>query len=103
MTIDLRSDPVTKPSPEMLEVMMSAEVGDDVFEDDPTVNALEKKAAAMFGMDAALFCPSGTMTNQIAINVHTQPLDEVICDKPATSTIMRAAELLSTPALPFVY
>lgn len=76
--IDLRSDTVTRPSRAMLEAMMSAPVGDDVFGDDPTVNALEQKAAAMLGKEAALFCPSGTMTNQVAINVHTRPGDEVI-------------------------
>lgn len=65
----------------MLAAMMQAEVGDDVFHEDPTVNALEAEAAAMFGMEAALFCPSGTMTNQIAIKCHTQPGEEVICDK----------------------
>ncbi len=81
MTIDLRSDTVTKPTPGMLEAMMQAEVGDDVFGEDPTVTALEQKAAAMFGTEAALFCPSGTMTNQIAIRVLTQPQDEVICDR----------------------
>jgi threonine aldolase len=81
--IDLRSDTVTKPGKEMLEAMMNAQVGDDVFKEDPTINALEQKAASMFGMEAALFCASGTMTNQIAINVHTQPGDEVICDKLA--------------------
>jgi threonine aldolase len=80
MTINLMSDTVTIPTPEMLEAMMAAQVGDDVFREDPTVNALETKAAAMFGKEAALFCPSGTMTNQIAIKVHTEPLDEVICD-----------------------
>jgi len=64
----------------MLAYMMEAEVGDDVFGEDPSINALEAKAAKMFGKEAALFCPSGTMTNQIAINIHTQPLDEVICD-----------------------
>lgn len=79
--IDLRSDTVTKPSQAMLESMMKAEVGDDVFKEDPTVNALETKAAELFGMEKALFCPSGTMTNQIAINVHVKPGDEVICDK----------------------
>jgi threonine aldolase len=78
--INLISDTVTKPTAAMLEAMMRAEVGDDVFGEDPTVNALEAKAAAMFGKEAALFCPSGTMTNQIAVKVHTQPLDEVICD-----------------------
>lgn len=77
--IDLRSDTVTKPSPEMLQAMMKAEVGDDVFGEDPTVNELESKAAEMFGHEKGLFCPSGTMTNQIAINVHTKPGDEVIC------------------------
>lgn len=83
MNVNLISDTVTKPSKEMLEYMMNAEVGDDVFCEDPTVNALENKAASMFGMEAALFCPSGTMTNQLAIKVHTQPLEEVICDQTA--------------------
>ncbi|MFT2010850.1 threonine aldolase family protein [Pontibacter sp. 13R65] len=77
---DLRSDTVTKPTREMLAYMFEAEVGDDVYEEDPTVNALEKKAAKMFGMEAGLFCPSGTMTNQIAIKAHTEPLTEIICD-----------------------
>jgi threonine aldolase len=77
--IDLRSDTITRPSREMLEVMMKAEVGDDVFGEDPTVNQLEHKAARLFGKEAGLFCPSGTMTNQIAIQVHTKPGDEVIC------------------------
>lgn len=80
MIIDLRSDTVTKPTKGMLDAMMSAEVGDDVFAEDPTVIKLEEKAAAMFGMEAALFCPSGTMTNQIAIKVHTRPGEEVLCD-----------------------
>ena len=80
MKSDLRSDTFTKPTPEMLSAMMAAEVGDDVFGEDPTVNTLEKKAAGMFGMEAAIFCPSGTMTNQIAIRVNTQLQDEVICD-----------------------
>jgi threonine aldolase len=79
--IDLRSDTVTRPSKEMLEAMFAAKVGDDVFHDDPTVIALEEKVAGMFGKEAALFCPSGTMTNQVAINVHTRPGDEVICHK----------------------
>ena len=65
----------------MLQAMMAAVVGDDVFKEDPTVNALEDKAAGMFGMEAALYCPSGTMTNQIALKTHTRPLDEVICDE----------------------
>lgn len=80
---DFRSDTVTRPTPAMREAMMNAPLGDDVFGDDPSVNALEARAAALFGMEAALFCPSGTMTNQIAIKVHTQPGDEVICDKLA--------------------
>ncbi|HFA52018.1 MAG TPA: aminotransferase class I/II-fold pyridoxal phosphate-dependent enzyme [Bacteroidetes bacterium] len=80
MQINLISDTVTKPTAAMLQAMMAAEVGDDVFGEDPTVNLLEAKAAKMFGKQAALFCPSGTMTNQIAIKAHTQPLDEVICD-----------------------
>lgn len=80
MIIDLRSDTVTRPTKAMLEAMFAAEVGDDVFQDDPTVNALEAKSAALFGYESALYCPSGTMTNQIAIKVHTTPGDEVICD-----------------------
>jgi threonine aldolase len=77
--IDLRSDTFTKPLPDMLKAMWSAEVGDDVFGEDPTINRLEKKSAEMFGMEAAVFCPSGTMTNQIAIKVHTRPGQEIIC------------------------
>lgn len=80
MVVDFRSDTVTKPSEGMLEAMFSAPVGDDVYIEDPSVNALEEMAAEMFGMEAAIFCPSGTMTNQIAIKCHTQPGDEVICD-----------------------
>jgi len=81
--IDLRSDTVTRPTPAMLEAMFSAKVGDDVFGEDPTVIALEEKAAQMFGKEAALYCASGTMSNQIAIKVHTRPGDEVICDQTA--------------------
>ncbi len=77
--IDLRSDTVTKPTKEMLDFMIKAEVGDDVFGDDPTVNELERYGAALFGKEAALFCSSGTQTNQIAINVHCSPGDEIIC------------------------
>lgn len=77
--IDLRSDTITKPTREMLEAMMTAEVGDDVFGDDPTINALQQKAAEMFGMEDAIYCPSGTMTNQIAMRIHTRPQDEIIC------------------------
>lgn len=79
--IDLRSDTVTRPDKPMLEAMMKAPVGDDVFGEDPTVNQLQEQLAALFGHEAGLFCPSGTMTNQIAINVHTRPGDEVICDE----------------------
>ncbi|WP_026630725.1 threonine aldolase family protein [Dyadobacter alkalitolerans] len=81
MKIDLRSDTVTKPTKEMQQAMWAAEVGDDVLGDDPTVNALQEKAANLFGMEEALFCPSGTMTNQLAIRVHTQPGSDVICDR----------------------
>jgi len=83
MTIDLISDTVTKPTPEMMQAMLSANVGDDVFKMDPTVNALEQKVATLFGMEDALFFPSGTMANQTAIKLHTQPGDLVICDKYA--------------------
>ena len=80
MRIELRSDTFTKPTKEMLDYMFNAEVGDDVWEEDYTAKALEQKVASMFGMEAALFCPSGTMANQIAIKVHTQAGDEIICD-----------------------
>lgn len=79
--IDYRSDTLTKPTPDMLTAMCMAKVGDDVFGEDPTVNALESYTANLFGMESALFCPSGTMTNQIAIKCHTQPGDEVICEQ----------------------
>lgn len=81
MPVDLRSDTVTRPTPGMLDAMMHAEVGDDVFGEDPSINRLEKMAAGLFGMEAALYCPSGTMSNQIGIKCHTQPGDEVICDR----------------------
>jgi threonine aldolase len=83
MVIDFRSDTVTKPTSAMIEIMMNAKVGDDVFGEDPSINELEDLSANMFGMEAAIFCPSGTMTNQIAIKCHTQPGDEVICDESA--------------------
>lgn len=83
MRVDLRSDTVTKPSREMKEFMINAPVGDDVFEEDPTINELEEYSAHLFGMEAALYCPSGTQTNQIAINVHCKPGDELICSKEA--------------------
>jgi threonine aldolase len=81
MIIDLRSDTVTQPSAAMLHAMMHARVGDDVFGEDPSINELEAFAADMFGKEAALYCPSGTMSNQIAIKCHTQPGDEIICEK----------------------
>jgi threonine aldolase len=80
---DLRSDTVTKPTAAMHAHMMSASVGDDVFGEDPSIHELEHYAAALFGKEAALFCPSGTMTNQIAIKLHTQPGDELLCDANA--------------------
>ncbi|MGI9221948.1 MAG: threonine aldolase family protein [Woeseiaceae bacterium] len=81
--IDLRSDTVTKPTRAMLDAMMSARVGDDVYGEDEAVNSLQQTAADLFGMEAALFCPSGTMTNQIGMRVHLQPGDEVICHELA--------------------
>ncbi|HRN78646.1 MAG TPA: low-specificity L-threonine aldolase [Ferruginibacter sp.] len=78
--IDLRSDTFTRPGKGMLNAMLNATVGDDVFGEDPSVNALEERVASLFGMEAAVFCPSGTQTNQIAIKCHTRPADEVICD-----------------------
>jgi threonine aldolase len=79
--IDFRSDTFTKPTPGMLQMMFKAEVGDDVFNEDPAINKLQAMLAEKFGMEAGLFCASGTMSNQIAIKCHTQPGDEVICDK----------------------
>jgi threonine aldolase len=81
--IDLRSDTVTKPTPEMRRAMAEAEVGDDVYGEDPTVKALERMIAALLGKEAALFVPSGTMANQIAVGIHTQPGDELLCDPTA--------------------
>ncbi|WP_179344816.1 threonine aldolase family protein [Winogradskyella ursingii] len=83
MTIDLRSDTITKPTKGMLDAMLSANVGDDVYKEDPSVNALEKKLAEMFGMDDALFFPTGSMANQAALKLHTNPGEQVICDKYA--------------------
>jgi len=80
MLVDLRSDTLTKPSPEMRRIMAEAEVGDDVFGEDPTVNRLQELAAEILGKEMALFMPSGTMANQAAIGAHTQPGDEVICE-----------------------
>lgn len=81
--IDLRSDTVTRPTASMRAAMAEAPVGDDVFGEDPTVNQLEERLAALFGKEAGLFCPSGTMTNQIAVNIHTRPGDEVLCEEGA--------------------
>ena len=79
--VDLRSDTVTRPTPEMRRAMAEAEVGDDVFGEDPTVNRLEERAAEIMGKQASLFVPSGTMGNQIAVKVHTSPGHEMICDE----------------------
>ncbi|GAA4324379.1 GntG family PLP-dependent aldolase [Pontixanthobacter gangjinensis] len=79
--IDLRSDTVTRPTKGMLQAIMTAEVGDDVYKEDPTINALEEKLAKMFGKDEALFFPTGSMANQAAIKLHTQPGEQLICDK----------------------
>ena len=79
--IDLRSDTVTQPTPDMLKAMMNAKVGDDVLGDDPTVLKFQEKVADLFGKEAGLFVPSGTMSNQIAIKIHTQPGTEIICDE----------------------
>ncbi len=81
MLVDLRSDTFTKPTSGMLDAMNKASVGDDVFEEDHSVNRLEQMAATLFGREAALYCPTGTMSNQIAIKVHTRPGDEVICER----------------------
>jgi threonine aldolase len=81
--VDLRSDTVTRPTPEMRQAMANAEVGDDVYGEDPTVNRLEQRAAEIFGREAAIFVPSGTMGNQIAIKVHTRPGQEIICEERA--------------------
>src|SRR6058998_2542310 len=78
--IDLRSDTVTRPTPGMRAAMHAAEVGDDVFGEDPTVNRLQERVAALLGKEAALFVPSGTMSNQICVRTHTQPGDEMLCE-----------------------
>ena len=83
LLVDLRSDTVTRPTDAMKAAMHAAEVGDDVFAEDPSIRALEARCAELMGHEAALFCPSGTMTNQIAIQVHTRPGDEVVCDRLA--------------------
>ena len=81
--IDLRSDTITLPTPEMREAMAQAPVGDDVFSDDPTVNTLEERVAEMLGKEAAVYLPSGTMTNQVAVRTHTKPGDEILLDENA--------------------
>src|SRR5271163_4316449 len=78
--IDLRSDTATRPTPGMRAAMAAAEVGDDVFGEDPTINRLQERVAAYLGKEAALFVPTGTMSNQIGIKVHTQPGDEMLCE-----------------------
>jgi threonine aldolase len=81
--IDLRSDTVTRPTPEMRAAMAAAEVGDDVYREDPTINLLEKRAAELLGREDALFVPTGTMGNQVALRLHTQPGQEIICEAKA--------------------
>ena len=81
MEINLISDTITRPTPKMLQVMMAAKVGDDVFKADPTVIQLQDKMAELVGKEAALFFPSGSMANQVAIKIHTQPAEQMICDK----------------------
>src|SRR6266849_4750718 len=78
--VDLRSDTVTRPTPGMWAAIQAAEVGDDVFGEDPTVNRLQERVAALLGKEAALYVPSGTMSNQICLKAHTQPGDELLCD-----------------------
>src|SRR5208337_561874 len=80
LPIDLRSDTATRPTAAMRAAMLAAELGDDVFGEDPTVNRLQEKVAALLGKEAALFVPSGTMSNQICVRVHTQPGDELLCE-----------------------
>lgn len=99
MIIDLRSDTVTRPTPGMLDAMFAAPVGDDVFEEDPSINALERKAAEMFGMQAGMFCPSGTMTNQIAARVHARPGEEVILHRLSHLYYYEGGGLMSNSGL----
>jgi len=88
MIVDLRSDTVTRPSKAMREAMMNAEVGDDVYSDDPTVNSLEERVAALFGKEAAVFTPSGSLANQLAIRTLVKPGEELLCEN--NSHIVRA-------------
>src|SRR5579885_3347115 len=82
-TVDLRSDTVTRPTPDMRRAMMEAEVGDDVYGEDPTINRLEQRAAEIFEREAAIFVPTGTMGNQVAVKIHTRPGQEIICEERA--------------------
>jgi threonine aldolase len=93
--VDLRSDTVTKPTPEMRRAMAEAEVGDDVYGEDPTINKLEQRAAEIFAREAAIFVPTGTMGNQIAIKIHTQPGQEIICEERAHIFSWEMASLAS--------
>ncbi len=99
MIVDLRSDTITRPTPAMLEAMFSASVGDDVFGEDPTVTLLEEKTASLFDKEAGLFCPSGTMTNQIAAKVHAQPGEEVILHKLSHLYYYEGGGLMSNSGL----
>src|SRR3989442_1759136 len=85
--IDLRSDTITRPTPEMRRVMAEAEVGDDVFDDDPTIHRLQEKAASLLGKEAGLLLPTGTMSNAVAFKTHTRPGDEVLLDSEAHSML----------------
>tara|TARA_R110002124_G_scaffold170608_1_gene338107 strand:- start:13577 stop:14083 length:507 start_codon:yes stop_codon:yes gene_type:complete len=95
LRVDLRSDTLTLPTQGMKETMLNAGLGDDVFGEDPTVNILEDKLAGLFGMEAGLFCPSGTMTNQIAIKLHTRPQTEVICHKSSHIYLYEGGGIMS--------
>lgn len=95
MIIDLRSDTLTQPSPAMKAAMFDAPLGDDVFQEDPTVRRLEDKMAVIFGKEAGLFCPSGTMVNQIAIRLHTRPQTEVICHKDSHIYLYEGGGIMS--------
>src|SRR5919201_7094660 len=88
--IDLRSDTVTRPTPAMRAAIQAAEVGDDVFNEDPTVHRLQERVAQLLGKEAALFVPSGTMSNQICVKAHTQPGDELLCEASAHLYIYEA-------------
>ena len=96
--IDLRSDTVTKPTPAMRRAMAEAEVGDDVYGEDPTVNLLQEKAAGIFGKEAALFVPTGSMGNQIAVKLHTKPGDEIIIEERDADEVRRGFGVLTAPA-----